>query len=111
VQSIIEVTSNLLALQGSILSAYFAVLAVFQFRNRHLPLNMARVARHSVWAAGLVATVHSLSQEVKPLAFEGRVFADTVHVLVTLLIGALLYQLGCVFEKKEEQRAVVENES
>jgi xanthine/uracil permease len=111
VQSIVEVTSKLLAQQWSILSAYFAVLAVFQFRNRHLPLNMARVARHSVWAAGLVATVHSLSQEVKPLAFEGRVFADTVHVLVTLLIGALLYQLGCLFEKKEEQQAVVESES
>ena len=110
-QSIVEVTSNLLAQQWSILSAYFAVLAVFQFRNRRRPLNMARVTRHAVWAAGLVITVHSLSQEVKLLAFEGRVFADTVHVLVTMLIGALLYQLDCLFEKKEEQQAVVESES
>jgi ABC-type Na+ efflux pump permease subunit len=111
VQSIVEVTSNLLAQQWSILSAYFAVIALFQFRNRHLPLNMARVARHAIWAAGLVVTVHSLSREVKPLAFESRVFAGTVHVLVTVLGGALLYQLGCLFEKKEEPQAVIESES
>jgi xanthine/uracil permease len=111
VQSIVEVTNNLLAQQWLILSAYFAVLAAFQFRSRHLPLNMARVARHAVWAAGLVVTVHSLYQEVKPVAFEGRVFADTVHVLVTVLIGALLYQLGYLFEKKEERQAVIESES
>jgi hypothetical protein len=111
VQSIVEVTSRLLTQQGLILSTYFAVLAVFQFRNRYLPLNMARVARHAVWAAGLVVTVHSLSQEVKPVAFEGRVFGGTVHVLITLLIGALLYQLGCLFEKKDEQQAAVESES
>lgn len=109
--SIVEVTSNLFAQQRSIVSAYFAVLAAFQFRNRHLPLNMAGVARHAVWAAGLVVTVHSLSEEVKPVAFEGRVFADTVHVLITVLIGALLYQLGCLFEKKDEQQAAVEDES
>jgi hypothetical protein len=111
VQSIVEVTSNLLAQQGSILSAYVVVFVVFQFQNRHLPLSMARVARHAVWAAGLVVTVHLLSQEVKPAAFESRVFADTVHVLVTVLIGALLYQFGCLFEKKDEQQAVVESES
>jgi len=111
VQSIVDVASNLLAQQWSILSAYVAVLAVFQFRNRHLALNMARVARHAVWAAGLVVTVHSLSEEAKPVAFEGRVFADTVHVLVTVLLGALLYQLGCLFEEKEEQQAVVKSES
>lgn len=109
-QSIVEVTSSLLAQQWSILSAYFAVLAAFQFRNRHLPLNMAGVTRHAVWAAALVVTVHSLSREVKPVAFEGRVFADTVNVLVTVLIGVLLYQLGCLFEKKEDQQAV-ESES
>ena len=110
-QSIVEVTSNLLAQQWSILSAYFSVLGAFQFRNRHLPLNMAGVARHAVWAAGLVVTVHSLSREVKPVAFEGRVFAGALHVLITMLIGVLLYQLGCLFEKKEEQQAVVESES
>ena len=53
----------------------------------------------------------NMGEEVKPVAFEGRVFADTVHVLVTVLIGALLYQLGYLFEKKEEQQAVIESES
>jgi hypothetical protein len=37
-------------------------------------------------------------------------FADVVHVLVTVLVGALLYQLGCLFEAKEVQAIAVESE-
>jgi hypothetical protein len=68
-QSIASYTSSLLSQQGHVLSAYLAVLAIFQFRDRKNALQMARVARHAVWSAGLVITVHSLSQEVSgPIA-------------------------------------------
>ena len=110
-QSIVSYTSSLLSQQGYVLSAYLAVLAIFQFRDRKNALQMARVARHAVWSAGLVITVHSFSQEVgRPIA-QHALFVEGVHVLVTLLIGMLLYQLGCLFETTETHAVPVESET
>ena len=110
-ESIVSYTSGLLSQQWYVLSAYLAVLAIFQFRDRKNALHMARVARHAVWSAGLVITVHSFSHEVgRPIA-QGALFVEGVHVLVTLLIGMLLYQLGCLFETTETQAVAVESES
>ena len=58
-QSIVSLTSSLLSQQGHVLSAYLAVLAIFQFGDRKNALQMARLARHAAWSAGLVITVHS----------------------------------------------------
>jgi uncharacterized protein YhhL (DUF1145 family) len=94
-----------------VLSAYLAVLAIFQFRDRKNALRMARVTRHAVWSAGLVITVHSFSQEVgRPIA-QHALFVEFIHVLITLLIGMLLYQLGCLFETTEMPAVPMENES
>jgi uncharacterized protein YhhL (DUF1145 family) len=110
-QSIVSYTSSLFSQQGYVLSAYLAVLALFQFRDRKNALEMARVARHAVWSASLVITVHSFSQEVgRPIA-QHTLFVEAVHVLVTLLIGMLLYQLGCLFETTGMQAVPAENES
>ena len=97
-ESIVSYTSGLLSQKWYVLSAYLAVLAIFQFRDRNNALQMARVARHAVWSAGLVITVHSFSQEVGGPIAPHTLFAGVVHVLVTLLIGILVYQLGCLFE-------------
>ena len=110
-QSIVSYTSGLLSQQWYVLSAYLAVLAIFQIRDRKNALQMARVARHAVWSAGLVITVHSLSQEVSGPIAQHALFVEGVHVVVTLLIGMLLYQLGYLFETTETQAAPVENES
>ena len=107
---IIAFARNVVTDQGYVLAAYFAVLASFQFRYRKSALHMARVARHAVWAAALVITVHSFSLEVSSLMLHGSPFADVVHVLVTVLIGALLYQLGCLFEADEAQAVPVRSE-
>jgi hypothetical protein len=72
---------------------------------------MARVARHAVWSAGLVITVHSFSHEVGGPIAQHAPFVEGVHVVVTLLIGMLLYQLGCLFETTETQAVPVESES
>jgi hypothetical protein len=110
-QSIVSYTSSLLLQQGYVLSAYLAVLAIFQFRDRKNALQMARVARHAVWSAGLVITVHSFSHEVGGPIARHAVFVEVVHVLVTLLIGILLYQLGWLFETNETQAIPVESDS
>ena len=110
-QSIVSYTSSLLLQQGYVLSAYLPVLAIFQFRDRKNALQMARVARHAVWSAGLVITVHSFSEEVSGPIAQHALFVEVVHVLVTLLIGMLLYQLGCLFETTEMQPVPAENES
>jgi hypothetical protein len=104
-----DIIPTLVAREWAGLSAYFTILAVLQFRDRHYPLNMARVSRHAVWAAGVVVTVHSLSQQLIP--GEGHFFAETVHVAITLLIGALLYLLGCMFEVRDQQSVAVRSES
>jgi uncharacterized protein YhhL (DUF1145 family) len=111
VQSIVSYTSSLLLQQGYVLSAYLAVLAIFQFMDRKNALQMARVARHAVWSAGLVITVHSFSHEVDGPIARHALFVEVVHVLVTLLIGMLLYQLGCLFETTEAQAVPVGSES
>ena len=110
-ESIVRYTSSLLSQQGHVLSAYLAVLTIFQIRDRKNALQMARVARHAVWSAGLVITVHSFSREVGGPIAPHTLFVEVVHVLVTLLIGMLLYQLGCLFETTEMQVVPVENES
>ena len=110
-ESIVSYTSSLLLQQGYVLSAYLAVLTIFQIRDRKNALQMARVARHAVWSAGLVITMHSFSHEVgRPIA-EGALFIEGVHVVVTLLLGMLLYELGCFFETTETQAVPVESES
>lgn len=109
-ESIVAFTHNLVTEQAYVLSAYFAVLAILQFRYRRNALHMARVARHAVWAAGLVITVHSFSEEVSSAMAHRSFFADVVHALVTVLIGALLYQLGCLFEADEAQAVPVRSE-
>jgi hypothetical protein len=109
-QSIVSFTSELFAQQGHVLPAYLAVLTIFQFRDRKKPLHMGRIARHAVWSAGLVTTVHSFSQEVREPMGNHSLLADVVHVLVTALIGALLYQLGCLFEAEEVQAVAVKSE-
>jgi uncharacterized protein YhhL (DUF1145 family) len=109
-QSIVSYTSSLLSQQGHVLSAYLAVLAIFLFRDRKNALQMARVARHAVWSAGLVITVHSFCEEVAGPIAQHALFVEVVHVLVTLLIGILLYQLGCLFETTETQAIPVESE-
>ena len=110
-ESIVSYTSGLLSQQWYVLSAYLAVLAIFQIRDRKNALQMARVARHAVWSAGLVITVHSLSQEIGGPIAQHTLFVEVVHVLVTLLIGMLLYQLGCLFETAGMQAVPAENES
>ena len=110
-QSIVDYTSSLLSQQWYVLSAYLAVLAIFQFRDRKNALQMARVVRHAVWSASLVITVHSFSQEVVGPILQHVLFVEVVHILVTLLIGMLLYQLGCLFETTETQAVPVESES
>jgi hypothetical protein len=47
-QSIVSYTSSLLSQQGHVLSAYLAVLAIFQIRDRKNPLQMGalRVMRY-----------------------------------------------------------------
>jgi uncharacterized protein YhhL (DUF1145 family) len=110
-ESIVSYTSSLLSQQGHVLSVYLAVLAIFQFRDRQNALQMARVARHALWSAGLVITVHSFSQEVAGPIAQRALFVEVVHVLVTLLLGMLLYQLGCLFETTETQAVPVESES
>ena len=107
-QSIVSYTSSLLSQQGHVLSAYLGVLAIFQFRDRKNALQMARVARHAVWSAGLVITVHSFSEEISGLIGQYSLFVEVVRVLVTLLLGMLLYQLGCLFETTETQTVRVE---
>ena len=102
-QSIVSYTSSFLSQQGYVLSAYLAVLAIFQFRDRKNALQMARVARHAVWSAGLVITVHSFSEEISGPMAHHSLFREVVHVVVTVLIGMLLYQLGCLFETTETQ--------
>ena len=110
-ESIVCYTSGLLSQQWYVLSAYLAVLAIFQIRDRKNALQMARVARHAVWSAGLVITVHSFPHEVSGPMAHHSLFREVVHVLVTLLIGMLLYQLGCLFETTETQAVPVESES
>ena len=110
-ESIVSYTSGLLSQQWYVLFAYLAVLAIFQFRDRKNALQMTRVARHAVWSAGLVITVHSFSEEISGLIGQYSLFVEVVRVLVTLLIGMLLYQLGCLFETTEMQAVPVENES
>ena len=110
-ESIVSYTSSLLSQQGLVLSVYLAVLAIFQFKDRKNALQMARIARHAVWSAGLVITVHSFSQEVGGPIAPHSLFVEVVHVLVTLLIGTLLYQLGCLFETTETQAVPMESES
>jgi uncharacterized protein YhhL (DUF1145 family) len=110
-ESIVSYTSGLLSQQWYVLFAYLAVLAIFQFRDRKNALQMARVARHAVWSAGLVITVHSFSEEISGPIGQYSLFVEVVHVLVTLLIGILLYQLGCLFETTETQAVPVESES
>lgn len=110
-ESIVSYTSGLILQRWCVLSAYLVVLTIFQFRDRKNALQMARVARHAVWSAGLVITVHSLSQEVSGLIAQHALFVEGVDVVVTLLIGMLLYQLGCLFETTETQALPVESES
>jgi hypothetical protein len=109
-ESIVSYTSSLFSQQWYVFSAYLAVLAIFQFRDRKNALQIARVARHAVWSAGLVITVHSFSQGVGGPIVQHALFVEAVHVLVTLLIGILLYQLGCLFETTETQAIPVESE-
>jgi hypothetical protein len=111
VESIVSYTSDLLSQQWYVLSAYLAVLAIFQFRDRKNALQMARVARHAVWSAGLVITVHSLFQEISGPIAQHALFVEVVHVVVTLLIGVLLYQLGFLFETTETQAFPMASES
>jgi uncharacterized protein YhhL (DUF1145 family) len=110
-ESIVSYTSSLFWQQWYVLSAYLAVLALFQFRDRKNALQMARVARHALWSAGLVITVHSFSQEISGPIAQHALFVVVVHVLVTLLIGMLLYQLGCLFETTETQAVPLESDS
>jgi uncharacterized protein YhhL (DUF1145 family) len=110
-ESIVSYTSDLLSQQWYVLSAYLAVLAIFQFRDRKNTLRMARVARHALWSAGLVITVHSFSQEISGPIAQDALFVVVVHVLVTLLIGMLLYQLGSLFETTETLPIPVESDS
>jgi hypothetical protein len=104
-----DIIGTLVGRQWAVLSAYFTILAVLQFHDRHYPLNITRVLRHAVWAASVVMTVRSLSQQLIP--GEGHFFAETVHVAITLLLGALMYLLGCMFELRNEESVALRSES
>lgn len=109
-QVVAHIVGNWVAQPWTLLSAYFAIFAGFAFRERRQSLVMARVARNAVWSAAIVMTVHSLSMEVTPSLRGGGMITTIIRVGVTLLIGALLYELGCMFEVPQRESAEAKSE-